>query len=161
ALVTSLKAWGATASGSARARVQRMRFMTFPRWLNDGCPGGHLSRRNPARENLTRLGWGVVGVWQVFWEGVGRTGGVSRAWRQPSLRQSPGSAAGVSPSTGCRGGGDRHATQGNGGVCLTAIETSLKGTFQFIVRKNLKLRWPRAETPTHCIVMGLDLDFCI
>jgi acetamidase/formamidase len=54
--------------------------------------------------------------------------------------------------------GDGHAAQGNGEVCLTAIETSLRGTFQFVVRKDLKLRWPRAETPTHYIVMGLDKD---
>lgn len=54
--------------------------------------------------------------------------------------------------------GDGHAAQGNGEVCLTAIETSLKGTFQFVVRKDMKLRWPRAETPTHYIVMGLDKD---
>jgi acetamidase/formamidase len=54
--------------------------------------------------------------------------------------------------------GDGHAAQGNGEICLTAIETSLKGTFQFVVRKDLKLRWPRAETPTHWIVMGLDPD---
>jgi acetamidase/formamidase len=54
--------------------------------------------------------------------------------------------------------GDGHAAQGNGEVCLTAIETSLRGTFQFVVRKDLKLRWPRAETPSHHIVMGLDKD---
>lgn len=54
--------------------------------------------------------------------------------------------------------GDGHAAQGNGEVCLTAIETSLRGTFQFVVRRDLKLRWPRAETPTHYIVMGLDPD---
>jgi len=54
--------------------------------------------------------------------------------------------------------GDGHAAQGNGEVCLTAIETSLRGTFQFVVRKDLKLRWPRAETPSHYIVMGLDKD---
>ncbi len=54
--------------------------------------------------------------------------------------------------------GDGHAAQGNGEVCLTAIETSLRGTFQFVVRKDLKLRWPRAETPRHYIVMGLDKD---
>ncbi len=54
--------------------------------------------------------------------------------------------------------GDGHAAQGNGEVSLTAIETSLRGTFQFVVRKDLKLRWPRAETPTHYIVMGLDPD---
>jgi acetamidase/formamidase len=54
--------------------------------------------------------------------------------------------------------GDGHAAQGNGEVCLTAVETSLRGTFQFVVRKDLKLRWPRAETPSHYIVMGLDKD---
>jgi acetamidase/formamidase len=54
--------------------------------------------------------------------------------------------------------GDGHAAQGNGEVCITAIETSLRGTFQFVVRKGLKLHWPRAETPTHYIVMGLDPD---
>jgi acetamidase/formamidase len=54
--------------------------------------------------------------------------------------------------------GDGHAAQGNGEVDITALETSLHGTLQFIVRKDLKLRWPRAETPTHYIVMGLDKD---
>jgi acetamidase/formamidase len=54
--------------------------------------------------------------------------------------------------------GDGHAAQGNGEIDITALETSLHGTLQFIVRKDLKLRWPRAETPTHYIVMGLDRD---
>ena len=52
--------------------------------------------------------------------------------------------------------GDGHAAQGNGEVDLTAIETSLIGKFQFIVRKDMKLTWPRAETPTHIITMGMD-----
>ncbi len=52
--------------------------------------------------------------------------------------------------------GDAHAAQGQGEVDLTAIETGLRGMFQFIVRKDLKLTWPRAETPTHWIVMGLN-----
>ncbi|HKX00767.1 MAG TPA: acetamidase/formamidase family protein [Bryobacteraceae bacterium] len=54
--------------------------------------------------------------------------------------------------------GDGHAGQGNGEVDITALETSLVGTFQFIVRKDLHLRWPRAETPTHYITMGLHED---
>jgi acetamidase/formamidase len=54
--------------------------------------------------------------------------------------------------------GDGHAAQGNGEVDLTALETSLVGTLEFVVRKDLHLRWPRAETPTHFIVMGLDRD---
>jgi acetamidase/formamidase len=58
--------------------------------------------------------------------------------------------------------GDGHAGQGNGEVDITAMETSLIGTFQFIVRKDMHLRWPRAETPTHFITMGLheDLNEC-
>ena len=56
--------------------------------------------------------------------------------------------------------GDGHAAQGDGEVCLTAIETSLTGTFELIVRKDLALSMPRAETPTHLIAMGMheDLD---
>jgi acetamidase/formamidase len=54
--------------------------------------------------------------------------------------------------------GDGHAGQGNGEVDITALETSLWGKFQFIVRKDLHLRWPRAETPSHFITMGLDED---
>jgi acetamidase/formamidase len=52
--------------------------------------------------------------------------------------------------------GDAHAAQGQGEVDLSAIETGLRGRFQFIVRKDLKLTWPRAETATHWIVMGLN-----
>jgi len=54
--------------------------------------------------------------------------------------------------------GDGHAGQGNGEVDITALETSLVGTFQFIVRKDMHLKWPRAETPTHYIAMGLNPD---
>lgn len=54
--------------------------------------------------------------------------------------------------------GDGHAAQGNGEVDITALETSLTGTLQFVVRKDMKLTWPRAETPTHWIVMGIDKD---
>ncbi len=54
--------------------------------------------------------------------------------------------------------GDGHAGQGNGEVDITALETSLTGTFEFIVRKDLRLKWPRAETPTHFISMGIHED---
>lgn len=54
--------------------------------------------------------------------------------------------------------GDGHAGMGNGEVDITAMETSLTGVFQFIVRKDMHLTWPRAETPTHWITMGLDPD---
>lgn len=54
--------------------------------------------------------------------------------------------------------GDGHAGQGDGEIDITGLETSLQGALQFVVRKDLHLRWPRAETPTHHIVMGLDKD---
>jgi acetamidase/formamidase len=54
--------------------------------------------------------------------------------------------------------GDGHAGQGNGEVDITAMETSLVGTFQFIVRKDMRLKWPRAETPTDFITMGVHED---
>ncbi|HTI05575.1 MAG TPA: acetamidase/formamidase family protein [Gemmatimonadales bacterium] len=54
--------------------------------------------------------------------------------------------------------GDGHAAQGDGEVDQTAIETSLTGRLQLIVRKDLHLTWPRAETPTHFIAMGMDKD---
>ena len=54
--------------------------------------------------------------------------------------------------------GDGHAGQGNGEVDITAMETSLTGTFQFFVHKGMHLNWPRAETPTHYITMGMNED---
>ena len=54
--------------------------------------------------------------------------------------------------------GDGHAVQGDGEVCLTAIEACMRGRFEVILRKSLKLDFPRAETPTHFITMGTDPD---
>jgi acetamidase/formamidase len=54
--------------------------------------------------------------------------------------------------------GDGHAAQGDGEVDQTAIETSLRGRIQLTVRKGMTLTWPRAETPTHFISMGMDVD---
>jgi acetamidase/formamidase len=54
--------------------------------------------------------------------------------------------------------GDGHGLQGDGEVTITALETSLRGTVQIFVRKGKQIRWPRAETPTHFITMGLHPD---
>jgi acetamidase/formamidase len=54
--------------------------------------------------------------------------------------------------------GDGHAMQGYGEVSLSAVETSLKGEIQVVLHKGRRLRWPRAETPTHYVTMGLDPD---
>ena len=59
--------------------------------------------------------------------------------------------------------GDGHGAQGDGEVCVTAIETALDGTFKLILREDLGLTYPRAQTPTHLITMGMheDLDRCV
>jgi acetamidase/formamidase len=54
--------------------------------------------------------------------------------------------------------GDGHAAQGDGEVDLTAIETSMTGTFRLELLKGRTLAWPRAETRTHWITMGFDED---
>jgi acetamidase/formamidase len=54
--------------------------------------------------------------------------------------------------------GDGHAGMGNGEVDVTAMETSLTGTFQFVVHKGISLRWPCAETPDYYITMGFNED---
>jgi acetamidase/formamidase len=54
--------------------------------------------------------------------------------------------------------GDPHAAQGNGEISITAIESSNTVTMQFIVRKDLPIKSARAETPTHYICIGLDVE---
>src|SRR6478672_3540620 len=54
--------------------------------------------------------------------------------------------------------GDGHAVQGAGEVGMSAVETSLKGEIQVVLHKDLHITWPRAETPTHYITMGLNED---
>ena len=54
--------------------------------------------------------------------------------------------------------GDGHAVQGYGEVCLSAVETSLKGEVQLVLHKGKSIRLPRAETPTHYMTMGLHVD---
>jgi acetamidase/formamidase len=45
---------------------------------------------------------------------------------------------------GCCSFGDGHAAQGHGEVCLSAIETSLRGEVQILSAQGTSLRWPRA-----------------
>ena len=54
--------------------------------------------------------------------------------------------------------GDGHTAQGDGEVDGTAIETSLTSTFQFFVHKGVNAPWPMAESRTHFISMGIDVD---
>ena len=54
--------------------------------------------------------------------------------------------------------GDPHSAQGDGEVSGTAIEQSLSGVFNITLHKGRSIAAPRAETATHYIMMGIDLD---
>jgi acetamidase/formamidase len=59
--------------------------------------------------------------------------------------------------------GDGHALQGDGEVCLTAVETGLTGTFRISLVQDEAGSAPFAETRTHLITMGFseDLDLAV
>ena len=56
--------------------------------------------------------------------------------------------------------GDGRGVQGDGEVCITALETGLAGTFRLTVRKDLNYDYPFGESETHLISIGMheDLD---
>ena len=54
--------------------------------------------------------------------------------------------------------GDGHGVQGDGEVCITALETGVTGKFRLTVRRDMDLRWPFAESKTQLISIGLDED---
>lgn len=56
--------------------------------------------------------------------------------------------------------GDGHAAQGNGEVCVTAVESALSGTFRITLNKGVAPDQPWIDSPTHLIALGLheDLD---
>ncbi|GAA3795557.1 acetamidase/formamidase family protein [Sphaerisporangium flaviroseum] len=54
--------------------------------------------------------------------------------------------------------GDSHGAQGHGEVDQTAVEHSMSLTARFIVRKDVSLRYPRAENDTSIWCMGIDED---
>lgn len=54
--------------------------------------------------------------------------------------------------------GDPHGAQGDGEVSGTAIEQSLTGVFRLVLHKDAPLPGPRAETATHYLILGIDLD---
>ncbi|MEL6265160.1 MAG: acetamidase/formamidase family protein [Pseudomonadota bacterium] len=50
--------------------------------------------------------------------------------------------------------GDGHGCQGDGEVCIAAIETSLRGRFRLTVRKDIEIATPFAERDDMLISMG-------
>jgi acetamidase/formamidase len=59
--------------------------------------------------------------------------------------------------------GDGHGVQGDGEVCINALEMCLTGTFTLTLHKgggarDPILRFPRGESATHFITMGLNED---
>src|SRR5262245_57072336 len=54
--------------------------------------------------------------------------------------------------------GDPHGAQGHGEVSGNALEQSVTGVFRFVLHKGASIAGPRAETPTHYIMMGIDAD---
>ena len=54
--------------------------------------------------------------------------------------------------------GDGHGVQGDGEACVNALEMCLTGTFTFILHKADGLRYPRGETASHYISMGMNED---
>jgi acetamidase/formamidase len=54
--------------------------------------------------------------------------------------------------------GDGHGMQGDGEVCITALEIGLSGTFRLTVRKDMELDFPFAESATQLMSIGLDED---
>jgi acetamidase/formamidase len=58
--------------------------------------------------------------------------------------------------------GDGHGVQGDGEVCVNALEMCLNGTFTFTLHKRNAsrepLRYPRAETATQFISFGMHAD---
>ena len=54
--------------------------------------------------------------------------------------------------------GDGHGRQGDGEVCIAAVETALTGRFRLTVRKDMAIATPFAETPDCLMSMGFDED---
>jgi acetamidase/formamidase len=54
--------------------------------------------------------------------------------------------------------GDPHGAQGNGEVSGNALEQSVTAVLRFVVHKGRPIAGPRAETPTHYLLMGIDVD---
>ena len=54
--------------------------------------------------------------------------------------------------------GDGHGKQGNGEVCITALETALTGKFRLTVRKDFSVTMPYAETEDWYMTMGFNMN---
>ncbi len=115
----------------------------------------------PGIEIPARPFWGVIGVAPP--PGMGRVSSgppnvFGGNFDNPDLGAGSTLYLPVHAAGGLLSIGDGHAVQGYGEVSGSAVETSLKGEIQVLLHKKGRLRWPRAETATHYITMGLDPD---
>jgi acetamidase/formamidase len=142
-----------------RDRGPGAHILTGPIFVNGALPGDVLEVRIQEIDLAVDYGYNVqrpyLGALPEEFPGVFqriiRIDRDAKTAAAGSILYMPISAAGALFSVG-----DGHGAQGQGEVDLSAVETGLRGKFQFIVRKDLKLTWPRAETATHWIVMGLN-----
>src|SRR6266850_1110910 len=95
--------------------------------------------------------------WRSIAGRIGATPGSGRS-PAPCLRISRSAGSGTPRSTASAASPPGHGVQGDGEVCVTALETALSGTFRLVLRKDLKFELPRAETPSHHITMGFNED---
>ena len=115
------------------------------------------------KRNVARLPWGLELPLAPFFGIMGaappkRWGPhhlhrALRARRQPRQQgaRRRGKAVPIFVEGGLFSCGDGHGAQGDGEVCITTIETALQRTFELIIRDDLAMTYPRAETPTHFV----------
>ena len=86
----------------------------------------------------------------------GRSRQLRRQHRQQGACRRRSAYAAVAAAGGLLSIGDGHAAQGDGEVCLTAVETGLTGALRIELVKAPHLDAPCAETPSHLIAMAFD-----
>jgi acetamidase/formamidase len=105
--------------------------------------------------------FGVIGVAPPAADGP-QTSIIPRAWGGNIDNKNLGAGATLHLPVFNRGAllsvGDGHAVQGDVEVCVTAIETGLKGTLRVSLLKQTGIATPWAETATHYITIGFNAD---
>ena len=153
--------WGWTRY-AARQRRPARGFPARPHYSCRHRSDARPHQRSPWGLELKTIVFGVIGVAPRPEDGP-RSLGHPRAFggnidnERKSRRGRNAASAGVQPRR-TLSVGDGHAAQGDGEVCLTAIETALRGTLRVSLSKNTGLARPWGETRTHWITMSFEED---